>query len=257
MKNKIINGDCLEVMKDIPDGSIDAILCDLPYGITGNRSGWDKIIPVEKLWIQYKRIIKNCGAIVLTATNPFASLLINSNIEMYKYEWVWEKEQGSNFATVNHQPFRAHELILVFSNGKITYTPRGGYMKYNPQKTSGEPYFIKRSGKMTSNLSTGKNQTLTSTDNKTGDRHPLSYQFFKKDKQKLHPTQKPVALFEYLIKTYTNKGDIVLDNCIGSGTTLVACKNLKRDFIGIEKEKKYCDIAEKRISAIQPFLLGV
>jgi len=245
MINKVIKGDCLEVMKDIPDKSIDMILCDLPYGTTACK--WDTIIPFEPLWEQYKRIIKDNGAIVLTASQPFTSALVMSNIKMFKYEWIWEKEQGSNFTTVNHQPFKAHENILVFSNGKITYNPIGNYMKYNPQKTKGKPYSVKRSGKMTQNLATGANQELTSTNNESGDRHPLSYQYFQRDTNKIHPTQKPVALFEYLIKTYTNEGDLVLDNCAGSFTTSIASENLKRNWICIEKESEYCAIGEKRI----------
>jgi len=248
MLNTVICGDCLDKLRKIADKSIDMILCDLPYGVTGARDNWDKIIPVDKLWGHYERIIKDNGAIALTATNPFASLLIQSNLKLYKYDWVWVKEQGSNFATVNHQPFRTHELVLIFSKGKITHTINGDYMKYTPQKTSGNPYSIKRSGKMTSNLSTGKNQELTSTNNETGDRHPLSYQYFKRDSNKIHPTQKPVALFEYLIKTYTNKGDTVLDNCAGSGTTGVACKNLNRNYILIEKERKYINIIKTRLA---------
>jgi site-specific DNA-methyltransferase (adenine-specific) len=243
--NKIIQGDCLEVMKEIDDKSIDMILADLPYGTTACK--WDTIIPFEPLWEQYKRIIKDNGAIVLTASQPFTSALVMSNIKWFKYEWIWEKEQGSNFTTVNHQPFKAHENILVFSSGKITYNPIGNYMKYNPQKTKGKPYFIKRSGKMTQNLATGANQELTSTNNETGDRHPLSYIYFQRDIPKIHPTQKPVALFEYLIKTYTNEGDLVLDNCAGGGTTGVACKNLNRNYILIEKEPEYIEIIKKRL----------
>lgn len=245
MKNEIIQGDCLEVMKDIPDKSIDMILCDLPYGTTACK--WDTIIPFEPLWKEYKRIIKNNGAIVLTASQPFTSALVMSNPDMFKYEWIWEKEQGSNFTTVNHQPFKAHENILVFSFGKITYNPLGNFMKYNPQKTKGEPYFVKRSGRMTQNLATGINQQLISTNNESGDRHPLSFQRFNRDNPKIHPTQKPVALFEYLIKTYTNEGDLVLDNCAGSGTTGVAARNLKRNFILIEKEPEYIKIIKSRL----------
>jgi site-specific DNA-methyltransferase (adenine-specific) len=245
MLNKIIHGDCLEVMWDIPTGSVDMILCDLPYGVTGNRDKWDKILPLEDLWGAYKRIIKPNGAIVLTAINPFASLLITSNLEMFKYEWVWEKEQGSNFATVNHQPFRVHELVLVFSEGKITYTPRGGYMTYNPQKTDGKPYEMKRSG-MTENLATAQNYERTSG-KYDGKRHPRSVQKFNKETG-LHPTQKPVALFEYLIKTYTNEGETVLDNCAGSFTTAVACDNTNRNWICIEKEEEYCNIGLTRVN---------
>jgi site-specific DNA-methyltransferase (adenine-specific) len=247
--NKIYNEDCLgpNGMTLLPDKSVDMILCDLPYGVTGNRDNWDKILPVYKLWDEYKRIIKSDGAIVLTAINPFASLLVASNLDMFKYEWIWEKEQGSNFATVSHQPFRVHEQCLVFSHGKITYTPNGGYMKYNPQKTQGEPYKMKRGGrKPTENLAAGINYKLTDGEY-DGMRHPRTVvQFYKETG--LHPTQKPVDLFEYLIRTYTNEGDLVLDNCMGSGTTAIACKNTNRNFIGFEKEEKYFDIANKRLN---------
>ena len=246
-KNKVIQGDCLEVMKDIPDGSIDMILCDLPYGITGNRDKWDKILPVDLLWYEYKRIIKPNGAIVLTAVNPFASLLIASNLDMYKYEWIWEKEQGSNFATVNFQPFRVHEQVLIFSYGKITYTPKGGYMVYNPQKTAGKPYTMKRSG-MTENLATKEGYERTDGEY-DGMRHPRTVLKFNKETG-LHPTQKPVSLFEFLIKTYSNEGDLILDNCAGSGTTGVACKNLNRNYILIEKEPEYIDIINKRLDSL-------
>lgn len=264
--NNIYNKDCLgeNGMSRISDKSIDMILCDLPYGITGNRVNWDKMLPIEDLWEQYERIIKPDGAIVLTAVNPFAALLIVSNLKMFKYELIWEKEQGSNFATVNHQPFRthehclvfkneceenkedSHEQVLIFSNGKITYTPNGNYMKYNPQKTEGNPYKMKRGGKRpTENLASSSNYQLSDGEY-DGMRHPKSVLRFNREKG-LHPTQKPVELFEYLIKTYTNENDVVLDSCIGSGTTAIACLNTKRNFIGFEVEKKYYDIACKRI----------
>lgn len=241
-------------MSLIPDQSVDLILCDPPYGITGNRDSWDKILPIDKLWAQYKRIIKPTGAIVLTAVNPFSALLVASNLEMYKYEWIWEKEQGSNFATVNHQPFRVHEQCLVFSYGKITYTPSGGYMEYHPQKTEGKPYSMKRgSKKPTENLASGKDYKLTDGDY-DGMRHPRSVLYFPKETG-LHPTQKPVPLFEYFINTYTEKGATVLDNCIGSGTTAVACVRTDRNFIGFEWNKEnpkkyYKDAVDRTINEI-------
>jgi len=250
--NKIICGDCLEVMPNIPDKSIDMILCDLPYGTTACK--WDIIIPFEPLWKEYKRIIKDNGAIVLTASQPFTSMLVMSNLKMFKYEWIWEKAVGSNFAVAKYQPLKEHENTLVFGKGKIKYNPikeprkgsgkarlKSGY-KSNPdiKKTS----FI---GKFKSNRKGKVYDDL---------KYPSSVQYFnnREASRGLHPTQKPVALFEYLIKTYTNKGDLVLDNCAGSGTTGVACKNLGRDYILIEKEKKYYDIANKRIKAIPELL---
>ena len=242
--NKIICGDCLEVMKGIPDKSVDMILCDLPYGTTACK--WDTIIPFEPLWEAYKRIIKDNGAIVLTAQQPFASALIMSNIKWFKYEWVWEKDAGANFANVNYQPFRVHENILIFGKFATSFN-RKRDKNYNPQMTSGKPYSI-ISGKQkhdtlhNGSAKDGEHQTINS-----GTRHPRSVIKINKDNIKLHPTQKPVALFEYLIKTYTNEGELVLDNCIGSGTTAVACKNLKRNFIGIEISEDYCKIARDRL----------
>lgn len=248
--NKIYNMDCLEGMRLIPDKSVDMIICDLPYGVTGFRNAWDKILPVAKLWEQYKRIIKENCAIILTAVNPFASHLILSNIEMFKYEWVWEKDHGSNFANVKHQPFRVHELILVFSNGKITYTPKGGYLKYIPQMTDGKPHKKnEKSEKTSSVLASGKGYKRIDSGSHDGSRYPRSVQKFNRE-MGLHPTQKPVSLFEYLIKTYSNEGDTILDNCMGSGTTAIACINLNRNFIGFEIEEKYFKIANQRIEEI-------
>jgi len=240
--NKIICGDCLEVMKDIPDKSIDMILCDLPYGTTACK--WDTIIPFEPLWEQYKRIIKDNGAIVLTASQPFTSKLVMSNIKMFKYEWIWDKKRGYEPQLANIRPQKSHENILVFCNGKTVY---------NPQKTPIEkPDRRMGSGRKNNRKDgTGLNilSSITSGEKIYTDRFPLSIQFFgnANQKDKLHPTQKPIALFEYLIKTYTNEGDLVLDNCLGSGTTAVACKNLRRDFIGIEMSPEYCKIAEQRL----------
>jgi site-specific DNA-methyltransferase (adenine-specific) len=231
LKNKIIQGDCLEVMKDIPDKSIDMILCDLPYGTTACK--WDTIIPLEPLWEQYKRIIKDNGAIVLTASQPFTSALVMSNPDMFSCSWIWEKEQGVNFMMSKKQPMKVHEDILIFCKKQPIY---------NPQMTTGKPYI---SGKGTSGDVTG-NVIKIQTVNK-GVRFPKSV--IKINRQTgLHPTQKPVALFEYLIKTYTNEGDLVLDNCAGSGTTGVACKNLNRNYILIEKEPEYIEIIKKRLS---------
>jgi len=231
-KIDLIQGDCLEVMKDIPDKSIDMILCDLPYGTTACK--WDTIIPFEPLWAQYKRIIKDNGAIVLTASQPFTSALVMSNIQDYKYNWVWNKKAFSNQMMAKFQPLRITEDVCVF-NSKI-YKPQG-LIKYG--KTT------KQGNKITDNIGGGIRKTEYTQEFTN---YPKNLLEFSKDRPSTHPTQKPVALFEYLIKTYTNEGDLVLDNCMGSGTTGVVCKKLNRDFIGIEKDPEYFKIAEKRIN---------
>lgn len=230
-------GDCLTLLKDIPDESIDTIICDLPYGTTACK--WDNIIPFEPLWEQYKRIIKGNGAIVLFGSEPFSTLLRMSNLQMFKYDWIWEKEQGANFMLCKHQPYKVHEIISVFSKKKHFY---------NPQMTAGKPY---TSGKGTSGDIT-RNVVKVQTKN-TGTRYPRSIQRFNTEKNKgsFHPTQKPVQLLEYLIKTYTNEGEIVLDNCMGSGSTGVAAVNTGRRFIGMELDAAYFDIAKQRIEQAQ------
>jgi site-specific DNA-methyltransferase (adenine-specific) len=231
--NKVIQGDCIEVMKDIPDKSIDAIISDPPYGTTACR--WDTIIPFEPLWEQYKRIIKDNGAIVLTASQPFTSALVMSNVKMFKYEWVWIKPQGVDPFMSKIRPLNNIEYVLVF----------GKKINYFPQKEVGKPYHIIRD--KTPRIKETNNAVMKQTETKNeGDRLPIRTLYFKQEKG-LHPTQKPVALFEYLIKTYTSVGDTVLDNTIGSGTTAVAAINTGRNFIGIEMDKGYCDIANKRI----------
>jgi site-specific DNA-methyltransferase (adenine-specific) len=233
----LLQGDCLELMKGIPDGSIDMILCDLPYGTTACK--WDSVIPFEPLWEQYRRIIKNNGAIALFGSEPFSTELRHSNLKMFKYDWIWEKEQGANFMLCKYQPYKVHEIISVFS--KKTHV-------YLPQMTEGSPYI---SGKGTSGAIT-RNVVKVQTKN-NGTRYPRSVQKFNTDKSKgsFHPTQKPVALLEYLVKTYTNEGDVVLDNCMGSGSTGVACINTGRKFIGMELDKQYFDIAVNRIAEAQ------
>lgn len=233
-------GDCLELMKDIPDASIDMILCDLPYQETGNK--WDKFIDLKKLFLEYKRIIKEDGCIALTGTFKFGVHLFNIAPDLYKYEWIWEKDNGTNAPNVNLQPFRIHEFVFIFGKGRVTNGTRIP-MKYFPQKTEGKPY-KQKSGRISENWKGGLNNIIT--DNKDGLRHPKTIQKFNRDRG-LHPTQKPVALLEYLIKTYTNEGDTVLDNCMGSGSTGVACVNTDRNFIGIELDEKYFNIAKDRI----------
>jgi DNA modification methylase len=305
-------GDCLEVMPSIANKSVDMILCDLPYGTTACK--WDMIIPFEPLWEQYKRIIKDNGAIVLTASQPFTSALVMSNADNFSHQWIWIKEQGANPLLANKQPMKNFEDVLVFNKSQydefftderriyfkqvldfigknkreiIQETNQGldhcfrceslqfgiptirnykllislygidkmeGFLDYNriadvprtynPQKTKGKAYTAK-AGKI-GKVFGGKLEGFI-TENK-GDRFPTSIIKIPRDKTKLHPTQKPVALFEYLIKTYTNEGDLVLDNCTGSGTTGVACKNLNRNCILIEKDEEYFKIAERRIN---------
>ena len=237
-----MQGDCLELMKDIPDASIDMILCDLPYGTTACK--WDSVIPFEPLWAAYKRVIKQNGAIVLTSSQPFTSALVMSNPKMFNYEWIWEKSKASNFLLARKQVLKAHESVLVFSKE----TPN-----YFPQKTKGAPYKGQGRSKKGS-----KSDVVNDVPNPTfrndneGDRFPRSVQYFKTAESEkigaLHPTQKPIALMEYLIRTYTNEGETVLDNCMGSGTTGVACVNTNRKFIGMEMNEKYFEIAKNRIN---------
>ena len=242
-KIELIQGDCLEKMKDIPDGSIDMILCDLPYGTTDCK--WDTIIPFDKLWQQYERIIKDDGAIVLFGNEPFSSNLRMSNLKLYKYDWKWDKIQGANFLNVKYQPLKNIEDIMVFSKARITNGKRVP-IKYNPQG------FIEKIEERI-NMSDYEGTFGSSSVKKgkefktTGTGYPKCLIQFKKDKDKLHPTQKPVDLCEYLIKTYSNEGDTIIDNCMGSGSTGVACKRLGRDFIAFEKEPTYFEIAKSRI----------
>ena len=241
---KLLHGDCLELMKDIPDASIDAIITDPPYGTTACK--WDSVIPFEPMWEQLKRIIKDNGAIIFTASQPFTSNLVMSNTKMFKHEWIWEKNRGSNFATLRYAPMKEHESVLVFCKTSPKYFPimqqrKGAGLdrtkyKYNPTNTG------KREAlgnlEMTHANHNGNNEL----------RYPSTIQKFNTEVGK-HPTQKPVTLMEYLVKTYTQENDTVLDFTMGSGTTGIACKNLNRNFIGIELDKNYFAIAESRINA--------
>jgi len=236
-------GDCLEVMPSIADKSVDMILCDLPYGTTACK--WDTIIPFEPLWEQYKRIIKDNGAIVLTASQPFTSALVMSNPKMFKVAIVWNKKKAGNFVQGNIQPLKIHEDVLIFYSKQPTY---------NPQKTLlDKPQKVRNGAKNRQDRKEagGFGGTVIYSDKFEADKKlPTTIVEISKDnygKNVFHPTQKPVALFEYLIKTYTNEGDTVLDNCAGSGTTGVACKNLKRNCILIEKDEQYYKIAKRRI----------
>jgi len=315
---KLIHGDCLEEMKKIPDESIDMVLTDPPYGTTACK--WDTVIPLEPMWEQLKRIIKPNGAIVMTASQPFTSVLVTSNIDMFRYSWVWEKEQGSGFLSAKKLPLKSHEDVVVFyldeaevkgrsslfvelrnyfnkekekaglSNSELktllgngmaahyftngiqwTLPTEGNYeklqttghfqinyaelllqykslsklcgSKYNPQMEKGKSYTCKQGSG--SEVYQNKSNAVTTENN--GTRYPKTVIKIKRDKNKIHPTQKPVALMEYLIKTYTNKGETVLDFTMGSGTTGVACRNLNRNFIGIELDETYFEIAKERI----------
>ncbi|WWQ70393.1 hypothetical protein mEp515_06 [Escherichia phage mEp515] len=228
----LLPGDCLELMKSIPDRSVNLILCDLPYGTTRNK--WDSVIDLTSLWNEYKRI--NCGAIVLTAQTPFDKVLGASNIGMLRYEWIWRKEAGTGFLNAKRVPLKNHENVLVFYDKRPTY---------NPQMREGFKPYKRKKGRETS---TNYNPSGIVTTVSGAKRYPVTVLEFPRDSAKLHPTQKPVALMEYLIKTYTNECDLVLDNCMGSGTTGVACMNTNRRFIGIEKDEKYFEIASNRIN---------
>lgn len=246
------NGDCLELMKDIPDRSIDMILCDLPYGTTACK--WDSVIPFEPLWIQYNRIIKDNGAIVLFGSEPFSSALRLSNPKMFKYDWIWEKNKTSNFLNAKYQPMKIHETISVFGKSATTYTKNGNNMSYYPQG------IIKLEKPVYSKGNRGKNGMVTkevfhSNANKDSVRTVGNYpksilKFPMLNSDRLHPTQKPVELLKYLISTYTQDGEIILDNCMGSGSTGVAALNLHRKFIGMELDEKYFEIARERIEKV-------
>ena len=241
----LYHGDCLEVMKNIPDTSIDMILCDLPYGTSACK--WDSILPFEELWNLYSRIIKDDGAIVLFGSEPFSSCLRMSNLKLYKYDWKWEKYNGANFLNYKYQPVKVHEDIMVFGKMATSFSKKGT-MRYYPQMEVGDSYKgITGRQKNNYNNSTVRCPIKQVFIENNGTRFPRSIQKFKHDKEKYHPTQKPVSLLEYLIKTYTNEGDTILDNCMGSGSTGVACMNTNRIFIGIEKEEEYFHIAEERI----------
>lgn len=217
-------GDCLELMKEIPDESVDMILCDLPYKETGNK--WDKGIDLDSLFEQYRRIIKEDGCIALNGTFKFGVQLYNTAPDLYKYEWIWEKDNGTNAPNVNLQPFRIHEFVFIFGKGRVTNGKRTP-MKYFPQKTEGKPY-KQKSGRISENWKGGLKNIITN--NESGLRHPKTIQKFNRDRG-FHPTQKPVEMLKYFIQTYTKEGDLVLDNCMGSGSTGVACKELNRSFI--------------------------
>lgn len=232
---EIKQGDCIELMSKLPDKSVDMILCDLPYGTTKNK--WDCVINLEELWSQYERLIKDNGCICLFAQTPFDKVLGSSNLKLLKYEIIWQKENATRFLNANKMPLKIHENILIFYKKLPVYNPqmRKGFKPYKCVQGSGS-----------SSYNYNKNFGGHITEN-NGERYPIDVIEFKRDKDKLHPTQKPVALLEYLIKTYTNENMLVLDNCMGSGSTGIACLNTNRKFIGFELDKEYFEIAKKRI----------
>jgi site-specific DNA-methyltransferase (adenine-specific) len=236
---KLIHGECLEEMAKLPDGCVDMVMCDPPYGTTACK--WDSVIPLEPMWEQLKRLIKPNGAIVMTASQPFASALVMSNPKWFKHEWIWHKSKSGSAFTAKVRPMAKHESVLVFGRGRVTY---------NPQMVKGEPYSRTRKPPPINNHKLGLGSNGESTTVNNGTRYPESVQLFQQKwrrQDQVHPTQKPVALMEYLIKTYTNEGETVLDFTMGSGTTGVACSNLNRSFIGIERDDKYFEIAKNRI----------
>ena len=247
---ELLHGDCLELMKNIKDKSIDMILCDLPYGTTSCK--WDSIIPFETLWEQYKRIIKDNGAIVLFGQQPFTTLLISSNINEFRHNIVWHKDKCANFIHAKNQPRKTTEDIIVFSKEGSGFVHNSkNKCTYNPQMVSRKPRKQMKETKRSENIIEirGKSCAFKQGEDFIPDKsYPENIVYFKTEhKNRLHPTQKPVALLEYLIKTYTNEDEVVLDNCMGSGSTGVACININRNFIGMEKDEKYFEIAKDRI----------
>ena len=243
-ENQVILGDCLEKMKDIADDSIDLILTNLPYGMTA-RNKWDSIIPYEQLWKEWNRIKRETTPVILTAIQPFTSKIIMSNLTKFKYEWIWNKKLPTGFLNAKKQPLRQHESILVFYDKQSLYIP---------QFTEGEKY---KKTRKTANSLNYNSVKYTDGVNESGKRYPKTILDISNacHHGRLHPTEKPVKLFEYLIKTYTNEGDTVLDCCAGSGTTAIACLNLNRNYICIEKEPKYYEIMKERINTLKNVIL--
>ena len=237
-------GDCLEMMQEIPDGSVDMVLCDLPYGTTACK--WDSVIPFEPLWAQYKRVMLPHGAVVLTASQPFTTTLIASNLKMFKYCWVWEKSRPGDIFNAKNKPLKSHEDVCVFSNG-TTANGSSNRMPYYPQDVGVGGVVTNNPGDKEYAFK-ARRPSLKSSHVTHGSNYPRSIvRFPNPNKGSFHPTQKPVALMEYLIRTYTNDGEVVLDNCMGSGTTGIACINTGRCFIGIEKDPAYFETTALRI----------
>jgi len=253
--NTLYHGDCLQVLPELPAGSVDAIITDLPYGTTACE--WDSIIPLVPMWEQVKRVLKPSGVFVTTAAQPFTTILISSNLQWFRYDWVWKKDSGSNFFNLKYQPFREHEQVLIFSENLVTFNPQriSRSDKSLIKDKVGSERIIKRvktKGVYEKYGSEIQDRNPMSPD---GMRHPgsvLNFRLEKASKRFSHPTAKPVALYEYLIRTYTNPGDLVLDFCMGSGTTIVAAEQTARNAIGIEQERKYYEIAVKRVAGAHP-----
>ena len=240
-KKEILLGDCLELMKDIPNGSIDMILCDLPYGTTACK--WDSIIDLDLLWTEYKRVIKDKGAIVLTASQPFTTKLISSNYDWFKYELIWEKDRPSNVMLSKKQVLKYHENILIFYKDQCTYNPQMRDSNYDNRKRKGIKYDV-------ADGVTEKTKSYVTDDHDPKKKYPKSVLYYARNwrpQDQLHSSQKPLELFEYLIKTYTNENDLVLDNTAGSCTTAIAALNTNRNYICMEKEERYYNIGLKRV----------
>lgn len=234
---KLLQGDCLELMQDIPNKSIDMVLCDLPYASTRNE--WDCAIPFEPLWGGYNRVIKDNGVIALFCDGLFMAELMLSNKKMWRYNLIWDKQRGSDFLNANVKPLKCHEEIAIFYKKKPTY---------NKQLWYSQPYKKTKNGSLSSNYG---ERGVAFTESLGGARNPLTIISYSRDGSRLHPTQKPVALLEYLIKTYSNKEETILDTCMGSGSTGIACLNTNRNFIGMELDEKYFNIAKERIEKHQ------
>jgi hypothetical protein len=230
---RLIHGDCLEAMRQLPDRSVDMVLCDLPYGLT--PCPWDSPIAPGPLWEHYRRLIRGSGAIVLTAAQPFTSALVLSNPRWFRYGWVWEKSTGTGYLDARRRPLRCHEDVLVFSRGRPPYYPQMTPAKRRVIRRGDSPAIYRGSGRITSDNG--------------GLAYPRSVLYVPREPAGLHPTQKPVALFEYLVRTYTRPGELVLDNCLGSGTTAAACLNSGRRCIGIESDEGFYAIARARIAS--------
>ena len=236
----LVNGNCLDILPKIGDQSVNLVYTDPPYKETGNK--WDnKLVDTVELFKHYERIIKDDGCIAVHCTMKYAIELINAAKHLYKYDWIWEKDNGTNVPNVNQQPFRVHEYILIFGKGRVTHGKRTP-MKYFPQKTKGDPY-TQKSGRISENWKGGLSNIVTEN---TGDRHPKTVQKHTRERG-YHPTQKPVSLADLIIKSYTEEGDVVLDTFMGSGSSGVSAKKNYRNYIGIEIEKEYYDIAKRRI----------